>query len=434
MNLDMSFFEFLKRDEIRALTAIEMGMRNHDFVPTRLIEKLARLKRSNIYKTLQVLLKHKLITHTQLNYDGYKLNFSGYDYLAMNSFVKAGHISSIEMQVGVGKESDIYLVRSADNKLMVLKLARLGRTSFKTIKKNRDYIGDRTQFNWLYLSRLASFKEFKFMEALYKHKFPVPVPVANNRHAILMSFINGFPLHKVKSIVKPEIGYNTLMDIIERFASYGLIHSDFNEFNIMIDNEQKIWVIDFPQMVSTSHQQAEFFFERDVKCINDLFRRKFGFECDREVSLKGIKLVHNLDAEIKASGFKNDKNMSLLENYLNDAPEEEYNDNTNEYYLNDVENDGKEVNEQNIKLDLGDEVGMVERRPESSEEEDLEESDQEDDQTEKKKKRKKKKKKTQAEVMKNVLKYSGKPKKRLKMNKNKPKEKAKLTKNIYIGA
>lgn len=84
------------------------------------------------------------------------------------------------------------------------------------------------------------------MSILYKNNFPVPVPVAYNRHAILMSFINGFPLNKVKKINNPEIGYNTLMDLIERFAENGLIHSDFNEFNIMIDNEQRIWVIDFP--------------------------------------------------------------------------------------------------------------------------------------------------------------------------------------------
>lgn len=44
------------------------------------------------------------------------------------------------MKIGVGKESDIYLVRSKDEKLMVLKLARLGRSSFKSIKKNRDYL------------------------------------------------------------------------------------------------------------------------------------------------------------------------------------------------------------------------------------------------------------------------------------------------------
>ena len=44
------------------------------------------------------------------------------------------------MKIGVGKESDIYLIRSNENKLMVLKLARLGRASFKTVKNNRDYL------------------------------------------------------------------------------------------------------------------------------------------------------------------------------------------------------------------------------------------------------------------------------------------------------
>lgn len=53
------------------------------------------------------------------------------------------------------------------------------------------------------------------MSILHEYGFPVPVPVAYNRHAILMSFINGFPLNKVKTIAQPEIGYNTLMDIIE---------------------------------------------------------------------------------------------------------------------------------------------------------------------------------------------------------------------------
>lgn len=63
------------------------------------------------------------------------------------------------MKIGVGKESDIYLVRSQDKKLMVLKLARLGRASFKTVKKNRDYIKNKQHYNWLYLSKIASYKE-----------------------------------------------------------------------------------------------------------------------------------------------------------------------------------------------------------------------------------------------------------------------------------
>ena len=48
------------------------------------------------------------------------------------------------------------------------------------------------------------------------------------------------------------------MDLIVRFARAGLIHGDFNEFNILIDRETgDPIVIDFPQMVSTLHENAE---------------------------------------------------------------------------------------------------------------------------------------------------------------------------------
>jgi serine/threonine-protein kinase RIO1 len=50
------------------------------------------------------------------------------------------------------------------------------------------------------------------------------------------------------------------MDLIIRFAHAGLIHGDFNEFNILIRRDSgKPVVIDFPQMVSTAHENAEWF-------------------------------------------------------------------------------------------------------------------------------------------------------------------------------
>ena len=86
------------------------------------------------------------------------------------------------------------------------------------------------------------------------------------------------------------------MDLIVRFAQAGLIHGDFNEFNILIRNGTgEPVVIDFPQMVSVSHQNAEWlvqfdgdrilrvkfffrYFNRDVECIRTFFRRRFRYE------------------------------------------------------------------------------------------------------------------------------------------------------------
>lgn len=48
------------------------------------------------------------------------------------------------------------------------------------------------------------------------------------------------------------------MELIVRLAKDGLIHGDFNEFNILIRRKDgQPVVIDFPQMVSTRHANAE---------------------------------------------------------------------------------------------------------------------------------------------------------------------------------
>ncbi len=74
----------------------------------------------------------------------------------------------------------------------------------------------------------------------------------------------------------PKKVYSDLLDQIIRLAEYGLVHGDFNEFNLLIDDDEAITIIDFPQMTSTNHPQAQYYFERDVKCLQDFFQRRFG--------------------------------------------------------------------------------------------------------------------------------------------------------------
>ena len=71
------------------------------------------------------------------------------------------------------------------------------------------------------------------------------------------------------------------MNIVIDLARHGLIHGDFNEFNLILDEEsQSLTLIDFPQMVSTSHENAELYFDRDVECVARFFRRHFSYERD----------------------------------------------------------------------------------------------------------------------------------------------------------
>ena len=114
-------------------------------------------------------------------FTGYRLTYSGYDILALNVLQARGHISAVGSKIGMGKEADIYMAQTPDGDQVVLKLHRLGRTSFKAVKNKRDYLKTRTSVSWLYMSRLSALKEFAFMKALFQHGFPTPTPLDHNR-------------------------------------------------------------------------------------------------------------------------------------------------------------------------------------------------------------------------------------------------------------
>lgn len=238
--------------------------------------------------------------------DSFKLTSSGYDYLALRALTSRGSIASIGNQIGVGKESDILVVQNAEGKVFVSKFHRLGRASFRTVKNNRDYLRGRHASSWLYLSRLSATKEYAYLRVLHDHGFPVPEPIDHSRHVVVMELLNATTLcHITELRADPGKVYAELMGLLIRLAEHGLIHGDFNEFNIMLDNEtERAIVIDFPQMVSTSHKNAEMYFDRDVQGLKSFFRRTFRWESgDPDPVLSDIISTINLDWEVEASGF-----------------------------------------------------------------------------------------------------------------------------------
>mmetsp|Transcript_2369 Transcript_2369/g.3440 ORF Transcript_2369/g.3440 Transcript_2369/m.3440 type:complete len:519 (+) Transcript_2369:23-1579(+) len=312
MKLDAKYLRYLTADDFRVLLSIEMGMRNHELVPTTLIERIANLKSGGVRKVLSFIAKKKLVHHDSKPYDGYKLTYLGYDYLALNTFIKRQLLWGVGSQVGVGKESDIYICLDMDQKEVILKLHRLGRVSFRTIKSKRDYLQHRKAQNWLYLSRLSALKEYAFMKALYETGFPVPKPISQNRHCVLMSIVDGYPLYQYKKIADPGHYMKQCFDLIVRLAKYGLIHGDFNEFNLMLcEKDRKMVMIDFPQMISTNHYNAEFYFQRDIQCIHDFFEKRFNFNMDFQVTLDDVIKETDLDLKVAASGYDKDKEKDL---------------------------------------------------------------------------------------------------------------------------
>ncbi|POW17156.1 hypothetical protein PSHT_06459 [Puccinia striiformis] len=274
MKLDASDIRYLSSDTFRVLTAVEMGSKNHEIVPTALIANLAGLRSGGVNKCISDLARRD---------DGYRLTYGGYDFLALKTFSKRDTVCSVGNQIGVGKEADVYVVAGNEDTQRVLKIHRLGRISFRAIKSKRDYLQNRRNASWMYMSRLAAQKEFAFMKVLYEHGFPVPEPIDQSRHCLVMTLIDAFPLRQIHDLKEPGKLYSELMDLIVKLARVGLIHGDFNEFNILIDTlscpgKEIPILIDFPQMVSTEHENAEYYFNRDVQCIRSFFLKRFRYQ------------------------------------------------------------------------------------------------------------------------------------------------------------
>ncbi|KAM9253469.1 serine/threonine-protein kinase RIO2 isoform 1-T1 [Dugong dugon] len=302
--VNVAKLRYMSRDDFRVLTAVEMGMKNHEIVPCSLIASIASLKHGGCNKVLRELVKHKLIAWERTKtVQGYRLTNAGYDYLALKTLSSRQVVESVGNQMGVGKESDIYIVANEEGHQFALKLHRLGRTSFRNLKNKRDYHKHRHNMSWLYLSRLSAMKEFAYMKALYERKFPVPKPIDYNRHAVVMELVNGYPLCQIHHVEDPASVYNEAMELIVKLGSHGLIHGDFNEFNLILDKDDHITMIDFPQMVSTSHPNAEWYFDRDVKCIRDFFIKRFSYESELYPTFRDIRREDSLDVEVSASGY-----------------------------------------------------------------------------------------------------------------------------------
>ncbi|XP_013101034.2 uncharacterized protein LOC106082847 [Stomoxys calcitrans] len=328
--LNVTVLRYLTKEDFRVLTAIEMGMKNHELVPGPLAAAIANLKAGGVHKILKELCKHKLLSYERgKKYDGYRLTNTGYDYLALKSLTLRGSVSSFGNQIGIGKESNIYVVADEEGTPICLKLHRLGRTCFRNIKAKRDYHGRRHKASWLYLSRISATREFAYMTALYQRGFPVPKPIDFNRHCVLMELVNGWPMTQIHELRDAEQVYDDLMNLIVRLGNSGVIHGDFNEFNLMVADNGKPILIDFPQMMSTSHENAEYFFDRDVNCVRELFRRKYNYESEDYPKFSDLRREDDLDTEVHCTGYGFTKEMEkdLLQEYgMIEESDEEYED------------------------------------------------------------------------------------------------------------
>jgi len=261
----------LESEDFYLLSGIEQGMRYSEWVSRGKLPEFSRLTAEDVTYRIDRCEQRGLLERRTIQYEGYRLTFEGYDALALHTFVERGAIEEVGTPLGVGKESDVYEVRSY--KPVALKYHREGYTEFRAVDKEREYTADSEHGSWLYTARQAAEREYEVLADLYPG-VRVPRPIDQNRHALLMDRMEGVELSRAR--LEPAQA-RPILDLILREVSEaydaGYVHADMSQYNVFVASEG-VTIFDWPQAVGTDHPNAEDFLERDVANLVGYFQRK----------------------------------------------------------------------------------------------------------------------------------------------------------------
>jgi len=281
----------LEPEDLRILQAIEKQTRKYQNIPQDIIARIAGLPPQEALFRLPRLERKRLITRYTGAYIGYHLTVAGYDTLAVNHLVEANVLEAFGKPLGIGKEADVYDALMPDGTQVAVKFHRLGRTSFKQTKRKRGYVtAYKYTPDWHQQSTIAAKREYKALKLLHPQGIAVPEPIAQNRHGLVMSRIEGAELYRYKEIPNPEA---TLKEILantrKAYQKAKMVHADLSPYNIILQPNQHILTIDWPQYVTHKHPNAEQLLRRDIQNILRFFRNKYKMKTNLDQALIYIK-------------------------------------------------------------------------------------------------------------------------------------------------
>ena len=267
----------LHKYEKSILAVLERQMTRYAWVPLEQLKTSTGFSESEVNYRLSRLIGWGMVRFNPVPYDGYALVFGGYDTLALASLTRKGTISALGTQLGEGKESVVYEALGLGP--VAIKFHRVGGRSFNSARLNREYMPDDGHCPWLIASKLSAEREYAALTALHPN-VSVPLPIAQNRHTVVMALINGANLNRCRLDAPAEVLDEILANVRTAYRA-GVIHADLSEYNILVEDGRCV-LIDWPQWVETGHPNAGAIIERDITNILTYFKRKYQLKYDRE--------------------------------------------------------------------------------------------------------------------------------------------------------
>ncbi len=283
-------YKSLENVDFKILSILDSLLDKFEYVPLEVIERRCNLNPKELSRRLDKLHRLRTVRRSTSPKIGYKLTYLGLDCLALHALARKDIIAFLGSKIGMGKESEIYLAKTPDNKLVAVKFYKIGRISFQKVKRVRSYVVDES--NWLIRSKIAAEREFNALRDLVKYTDYVPNVWGWNRHAVVIDYIEGIELYRYRDAFDPLGMLTKIMTVIrEAYLKLGIVHGDLSEYNIIVhirNNIETPYIIDWPQYIYRDDPQSLIHLKRDVEYIIKFFKRRYRTSLDYEVALKYV--------------------------------------------------------------------------------------------------------------------------------------------------
>ena len=269
----------VKEEEWRSLAGLERAASGSGTPDLGRLARMSRLPPDRVRFATEALEKKGMVMRKG---KGFVLTREGVEAMALKDYVKKDLIFALGAAIAKGKESDVYEALTEEGTVYALKLYKIGRISFTSVRKKRareaaDYR------SWLTANYDAARREYHALKTLDGLSPVFPRAVSYSRSTVLLEEVSGVRLSQRPGLQDPD---KTLRDIIgsmrTAFVKGGLVNADLSEYNILTDGA-RIWLIDWPQAVGASHPNAMALLMHDVKAVTAFFARAYGVESDPQI-------------------------------------------------------------------------------------------------------------------------------------------------------
>ncbi len=271
----------LSEEDYRVLRSLAklLGRRRH--APPSMISASSGLPEEIVERSLGRLQSMKLVVRGTA---GYSLVYAGLDALALHELRRAGALEGVGTPIALGKESDVY-GGIAGGREVAVKAYRIGRVSFRRVKRLRRY-GPRVG-EWLLASIRSASAEYGNLARLHSRGLPVPAPLSVRYHVLVMERLEGEILRRAQVEDPEDLAWRILEAVRRCYVEGGLVNADLNEYNIVV-GPRGIFIVDWPQALSSEDPAARAYLERDVLNVLRYFRKRFGVSLDPREALERV--------------------------------------------------------------------------------------------------------------------------------------------------